>query len=136
MESALVLQSLFNVLFAEVISLHFEIKQVEEHTDRIEIRMEELAELLPPELHSITKITLDGFCNPLEIQSFPLKGKAVYLKLYRRRWKEKGAKSHFSNTYDLHPEGVKATKDFASFLKASFGYTPGQYNDSLKNIMH
>lgn len=136
METASVLQSLFNVLFPEVISLHFEIKLVEEHKDRIEISMEELAELLPPELSTSADITLDGFCNPLEVQSFPLKGKPVYIKLYRRRWKEKGSKQHFSNIYDLHPKGVKATSDFASFLKESFGQSPDQYNDSLKNIMH
>ncbi len=98
--------------------------------------MEELAELVPPGLESRSDISLDGFCNPLELQSFPLKGKSVYLKLYRRRWKQKGAKQHFSNSYDIHPEGVKATKDFASFLKEAFGHTPDQYNNSLKDFMH
>lgn len=136
MESQEVLQSLFSVLFPEVISLHFKITSVKEFKNRIEIRMEELPELVPPGLESSTEISLDGFCNPLELQSFPLKGKSVYLKLYRRRWKQKGTKQHFSNTYDIHPEGVKATKDFASFLKETFGHTPDQYNNSLKDIMH
>ena len=136
MESQEVLQSLFSVLFPEVISLHFKITSVKEFKNRIEIRMEELPELVPPGLESSTEISLDGFCNPLELQSFPLKGKSVYLKLYRRRWKQKGTKQHFSNTYDIHPDGVKATKDFASFLKETFGQTPDQYNNSLKDIMH
>ena len=135
MESQSVLQSLFNVLFPEVITFHFEIKSVKELKDRIEIRMEELAELVPQGLESCSDISLDGFCNPLELQSFPLKGKSVYLKLYRRRWKQKGTTQHYSNTYDIHPDGVKATKDFASFLKDAFGQSPGQYNDSLKGFM-
>lgn len=135
MESHTVLQSLFKVLFPEIITLHFEITNVIELKDRIEIRMEELAELLPRSLESVTDIVLDGFCNPVELQSFPLKGKPVYLNLYRRRWKQKGTKKHFSNSYNIHPEGVKATKEFASFLKEAFGYTPDQYNDNLKGLM-
>ena len=136
MESQSVLQSLSSVLFPEVLTLHFDIKTVKEFKDRIEIRMEELAELVPKSLESVTDIVLDGFCNSLELQSFPLKGKPVYLKLYRRRWKQKGAKEHFSNSYDIHLEGVKATKEFASFLKEAFGHTPDEYNDSIKDIMH
>ena len=135
MESQAVLQSLFSVLFPEVITLHFEIKAVRELKDRIEIRIEELPELVPSILHSSSDISLDGFCNPIELQSFPLKGLPVFLKLYRRRWKQKGINKHFSNSYDIHPEGVKATKGFASFLKEAFGHTPDQYNDSLSDIM-
>ena len=135
MESQSVLQSLFNVLFPEIITLHFEITSVKESKDRIEIRMEELAELVPQSLESVTDIVLDGFCNPIELQSFPLKGKPVYLNLYRRRWKQKGTNKHSTNNYNIHPEGVKATKEFASFLKEAFGHTPDQYNDSIKGLM-
>ena len=135
MEATTVLQSLVNVLFPTDISLHFEVSMVQEYPDRIEIRMEELQELVPEKLYSKEEVVLDGFCNPLELQSFPLKGKPVYLKLYRRRWKEKGGNEHFSNIYDIHPDGVKATKDFASFLKESFGQSPDQYNSDCKIVM-
>lgn len=135
MESQAIIQSLLKVLFPEVIAIHFEISSVKELKERIEIRMDELSELVPPGLASCSNIVLDGFCNPLELQSFPLKGKPVYIKLYRRRWKQKGTEQHFSNTYDIHPEGVKATKEFASFLKEAFGQSPDQYNDNLKELM-
>ena len=135
METTTALQSLFNVLFPPEISMHFEIKKVKEYSDRIEIRMEELSELVPERLYLKEEIILDGFCNPIELQSFPLKGKSVYLRLYRRRWKEKGRKEHYSNSYDIHPDGVKATKDFATFLKESFGQSPDQYNSDRKSFM-
>lgn len=135
METTTALQSLFNVLFPPEISMHFEIKDVKEYSDRIEIRMEELSELVPERLYLKEEIILDGFCNPIELQSFPLKGKSVYLRLYRRRWKEKGEKAHYSNIYDIHPDGVKATKDFATFLKESFGQSPDQYNSDRKSFM-
>jgi hypothetical protein len=100
-------------------------KSLPEH---IQIIFEELPELVPSAMESSKEVVLDGFCNPIELQSFPLKGKPVYLKLYRRRWKYKGENKHYSNTYDFNPQGVKATKEFASFLKAAFGQTPDQYN--------
>lgn len=91
------LQSLHGLLFPEPISSHFEVKSIKEFTDNIEIRLEELAELVPNELIEVSgKIILDGFCNPVELQSFSLKWKAVNLKLYRRRWKEKGTSRHIA----------------------------------------
>lgn len=131
------LQSLHGLLFPEPISSHFEVENIKEFSEHIEIRLDELAELVPKELSkSGGKIILDGFCNPVELQSFPLKGKAVYLKIYRRRWKEKGASRHYSNSYTLHPRGVRATTDFASFLKAAFGQTPGEHNTYRDGLMH
>lgn len=128
MESNETIKSLLSVFFPEEITLHFEIKEVTEKRGYIQIRFDELPELVPSSMSEPQEIVLDGFCNSLELQSFPLKGKPVYLKLYRRRWKYKGGSVHFSNTYNFNPEGVKATKEFASFLKAAFGQTPDQYN--------
>ena len=128
MESQAIIKDLLSVFFPEELTLHFEIKKVEEKKEYIRIRFEELQELVPTAMTESKEIVLDGFCNPLELQSFPLKGKPVYLYLYRRRWKYKGEKKHFSNTYEFNPDGVKATKEFANFLKAAFGQTPDQYN--------
>lgn len=128
METNTLIKDLLSVFFPEEITLHFEITSVNEKKAYIEIRFDELPELVPASMPEDREVVLDGFCNPLELQSFPLKGKPVYLKLYRRRWKYKNEKKHYSNTYNLNPDGVKATKEFASFLKAAFGQTPDQYN--------
>ena len=128
MESQDIIKSLLEVFFPKEIMLHFEITKVEDKSGYIRVRFEELPELVPTTMDMSQEIVLDGFCNPIELQSFPLKGKPVYLHLYRRRWKYKGGKSHYSNSYDFNPNGVKATKEFASFLKAAFGQTPDQYN--------
>jgi hypothetical protein len=71
---------------------------------------------------------LDDFTNSVELQTFPLKDKPVYFKVYRRRWKEKGTNNPHSNRYDLHPEKVKATHEFAAFLKEDVGQTLREYN--------
>ena len=128
MESEALIKSLLQVVFPKEITQHFELKSLEEKRAYIQIRFEELAELVPAKMQASKEIVLDGFCNPIELQSFPLKGKAVYLKLYRRRWKYKGERKSYSNRYEFNPEGVKATKEFASFLKEAFGQTPDQYN--------
>jgi len=135
MEDFTVIQSLLSVLFGEEISNNFVVKEVQELTDYIEIRLEELEELYPKALSEVEEIVLDGFCNPLELHSFPMKGKAVYLKLYRRRWKTKGTKKHYSNSYNLTEKGVKATIEFSSFLKDTFGQTPSEYINHRNLLM-
>jgi hypothetical protein len=135
MESKSIIQTLSSVLFPKDINLHFEISEVKEHKDYIIIRLDELKELVPKELQGVKEIILDGFCNPIELQSFPLKGKAVYLKLYRRKWKAKGSNYSYWNSYELNPEGVKATKEFAVFLKETFGQTPDEYNADSSSLM-
>lgn len=128
MESIEVMKNLLGIFFPQDITSHFEITSVDEKQGYITIRFDELAELVPPSMQASKEVVLDGFCNPLELQSFPLKGKPVYLKLYRRRWKYKGESKHYSNSYNFNQEGVKATKEFASFLKGAYGQTPDQYN--------
>ena len=106
---------------------HFALVSIAEHPHGIEIRLEEYAELLPPTLANKDNIVLDGYCNPLELLHFSMKGKPLYLRLYRRKWKVSGATAHYSNSYNFHPEGVKATHEFATFLKGEAGCTPDEY---------
>ncbi len=130
MEEKNILQTLSSVLFSKEISQHFELDEVQEKKEYIMLLLNEYSELLPPGLKQAKEVVLDGFCNPIELQTFPLKGKPVYLKLFRRKWKEAGKDQSYWNTYDLNPEGVKATKEFAAFLKAAYGLTPEQYNSN------
>jgi len=127
------LQDLVSSLLPSAISQHFNLVSISDKPHGVEFRLEELAELLPSELNSSHSVVLDGFCNPLELLHFSLKGKPLYLKLYRRRWKASGSKDHYSNHYDLHPEGAKATHEFASFLKGEVGCTADEYLRFLLN---
>lgn len=105
---------------SEVLS-HFDLVEIREASDSIRLRLEEKPDQIPPAMYRKKKAVLDGFCNPLELQTYPVKGKAVYLQLFRRRWKENAeSRQHFSNTYDFHEPGMKATRDFGAFLKETF----------------
>jgi hypothetical protein len=121
------LQDLVSSLLPSSIYQYFSPVFITEKAHGIELRMEEYAELVPTELSGSLSVVMDGFCNPLELLHFSMKGKPLYLKLYRRRWKESGSSKHYSNRYDLHPEGVKATYEFASFLKGEVGCTADEY---------
>jgi hypothetical protein len=120
-------QSLVSSLLPKEINQYFAMVSIIEQPHGVELRMEEHAELIPPELSEKPSVVLDGFCNPLELLHYSIKGKPLYLRIYRRRWKESGSSKHYSNQYDLHPEGVKATHEFASFLKGEVRCTADEY---------
>ena len=126
-----IFDSIVSTILPKEIYLHFELVSITEKEEGVEIRLDEYADLAPPEMSSITNIVLDGFCNPLSLLHFSLNGKPMYLKLYRRRWKAAGSNKHFSNHYSFHPDGVKTTHEFASFLKDEVGYTADEYIRSL-----
>jgi len=121
------MEKLLKSMLPSNIYLHFEMASLTEHSHGYEMRLEELAELIPVELLGEERVVLDGFCNPLELLHFSIQGKPLYLKIYRRRWKASGSNTHYSNWYDFHPDGVKATHEFASFLKGEAGCTADEY---------
>jgi hypothetical protein len=96
----------------------FNIEKIIEDAESTTFILYEKEELIPKALAG-KEVVLDGFCNQLELLHFPHKGKPLYLRLYRRRWKEKGGTEHISNTYHLHDPGMRVTRDFGAFLKAA-----------------
>jgi len=102
---------------------NFSVVDVKEYPDRWQIELEEHKENIPDELKDVEGlIVLDGFCDPVSIVSHCFSIKEVVLRVKRRRWKlskvDKDQMSgHYSNTYELHPQGAKITKELASFLK-------------------
>ena len=127
MSESKLLSDIISVLIPESLS-SFHLVSVKEYPTYIELRLEDSAEIKPSELANSKTVVLDGFTNPVELQSFPLKEKPIYFKIYRHRWKESGSNKHYSHSYNLHPEGVKATHEFASFLKEEVGQTLREYN--------
>ena len=69
-----------------------------------------------------------GFINSKRVQDFPIRGKAVYLHIRARRWRDKKTKSkEIRNDYSFIVEGSKLTKELSSFLKAT-GRDPRRYD--------
>lgn len=108
---------LYSLIIPKEILLCFDIENIKESEEIVEIDLLE-KEIIPPEL-SGKQAVLNGFMNPIELQSFPIQGRQCYLKLKRRRWKAQGTKDSANcyNGYDFAAEGTKATKMFGAFLK-------------------
>jgi hypothetical protein len=81
-----------------------------------ELILHEKETLIPKELEN-SEVVLDGFTDPTSILSHTFSLKKMYLVIYRRRWKVKGSTQYYYNTYDLHPNSIKITPQYAAFLK-------------------
>ena len=72
---------------------------------------------LAPKALSDCNFKLNGFESKLELHTFPQKGKACYLHIYRRRWLDKETGKSHSNDYTFYNQGMKATAELGAFLK-------------------
>jgi len=82
------------------------------------IELREKENKIPKELIQIKEeVVLDGFCNPIDMLSFGFSLGPVYLRIYRRRWKQSIEDKHFSNEYDLQLKGYKLVPELGIFLK-------------------
>jgi hypothetical protein len=69
-----------------------------------------------------------GFYPVKVIQDFPIRGKAVYLAIKRRRWRHKEFKNEIiHNDYSIVADGSKLTQELSDFLKGTGRY-PGRYH--------
>jgi hypothetical protein len=68
-----------------------------------------------------------GYYAEKLVQDFPLRGKALYLAIKRRRWRRKDGKGEdIHNDYTLIAEGAKLTQELSEFLKGT-GRDPRRY---------
>ena len=108
---------LYSLIIPKEILLFFDIENIKESEEIVEIDL--LEKSIVPSKLSGKQAVLNGFMNPIELQSFPIQGRKCYLKLKRRRWKLQGTieSTNCYNEYDFAAEGTKATKMFGAFLK-------------------
>lgn len=70
------------------------------------------------------KLTSKGFHPESIIQDFPIRDKAVFLHVRRRRWLVESTKEVVSRDWDSVAEGSRYTRSFADFLKGILGQLP------------
>ena len=110
--------SLSSMLVPAYILKDFAIYSAKESSDYWTLELREKEDRIPVELSSFSDIVLDGYCNPIEIQSAAFILKPVYLKCYRRRWKRSNQDEHYSNDYTLHRPKVKVVEEMTHFFKS------------------
>lgn len=80
-----------------------------------------------PTGYSTSEYESKGFSSQSMIQDFPIRGKAVYLLIKRRRWRHKETKKEITSDYSFIAEGSKITKELSDFLKGTGRY-PRRYD--------
>jgi len=72
-----------------------------------------------PEDCQTTDYESKGFLPSSRVQDFPIRGKAVYLIIRRRRWRHKQTKKEVNNDYSFVAEGSRLTQELSDFLKGT-----------------
>lgn len=68
-----------------------------------------------------------GFLPASRVQDFPIRGKAVYLVIRRRRWRHKITSKEIHNDISFIAKGVQLTEEISDFLKYT-GRDPRRYD--------
>ncbi len=89
-------------------------------TEYFEIHLDEQY-ILPDEI-SLSTHESKGFDSSKTIQDFPIRGKAVYLVIRTRLWRDKETGKLFKNNYSYIAKGSKLTKELSDFLKYASQY--------------
>lgn len=103
---------------------HFTITNIEElhqasrNREVIQIDLEENNTL--PSGYDESNFESKGFYKVKTIQDFPIRGKAVYLAIKRRRWRQKDDHNIvIHNDFSIIADGSKLTQELSDFLKST-----------------
>lgn len=115
------MRDIIGLIIPKEILAHFDYECYKEQDGVYLIEMVEKdnIEHIPKSVLRKGKVVLNGYMNSIDIQTYPLQGKEVFIRLRRRRWRlvnDETKKSYF-NEYDFTLPGIKATKAFGAFLK-------------------
>lgn len=108
-------QQLAKFLLPEGLLDFFNLEEVYKTNEGFHIHLEE--KNIVPKEYSNQKLLSKGFLPEIKIQDFPLRGKAVFLHIKRRRWLQEKTGDIVSRDWKLISSGTRITQEFADFLK-------------------
>ena len=130
--------NLLSQLFPSELVRYFEITHVETCLDEelmqeyVLIEFEERNEL--PEGCSPSDYESKGFMESKRIQDFPLRGKPVFLKVKRRRWRHKESGEVVKRDFSFMAVGSRFTQELSDFLKDAGGYA-NRYHEQHSQLL-
>lgn len=92
---------------------YFEIIEIKADTGSLILVLEEKPLLPAEQIHK--KLHSKGFYPTVDIQDFPVRNKACFLQVKRRRWIDIDTGEVFSRDWNLVAKGTRMTKEFAFF---------------------
>lgn len=100
---------------------YFEVVKVEQSATLIEISLDEL---YPASYKDNDDIESKGFMDATTITDFPIRDHKLLLHVRRRRWLNRKDGVSFCRPLSLVAEGTCYSKEFAAFLKETYGEFP------------
>lgn len=118
-------QELIKLLLPEAIFEYFSIVKIEIMEKEVHVYLDENA--VKPEGYELVKLVSKGFHPTAIVQDFPLRDKAMFLHIRRRRWFSESTGKTVERDWDTVAKGTRYTKGFAAFLKGLFGQIPDKF---------
>lgn len=117
-------KNFLDLILPQGILAYFLLTDFTSSTSEISLYLEEKNTI--PEEYGSDKLISKGFFDEITVQDFPLRGKAVYLHIRRRRWLNQTTGAVVFRDWNMVAQGTRMTTEFASFLKAISGYQAGK----------
>ena len=130
--------TLLTQLFPSELVEYFTITNFELHFDEalkqeyLVIEFEEKNEL--PDGYSAHEYESKGFMESKRIQDFPLRGKPVFLKVRKRRWRHKETGEVIKRDFTFMADGSKFTRELSDFLKDAGSYA-NRYHEQHSELL-
>jgi hypothetical protein len=96
------------------------------------IEFEEKNEL--PNGYPASEYESKGFMESKLIQDFPLRGRAVYLRVKKRRWRNKATGEIIKRNFSFMADGSKFTQELSDFLKDAGQYAT-RYHEKHSQLL-
>ena len=118
-------QELIKLLLPEELFEYFAIVNIEVLGKEVHVYLDEKA--IKPEGYELVKLISKGFHPAAIVQDFPLRDKAMFLHIRRRRWFSESTGKVVERDWETVSKGTRYTKSFATFLKGLFGQIPDKF---------
>ena len=103
----------------------FEITKVDCNEGLMEMYIH-LDERMNPYLQKSEEYESNGFMDAVSITDCPIRDHKVILKVRRRRWIAKQTGESFVDKLSITEKGTRYSKEFAAFLKETYGHIPSE----------
>ena len=106
----------FRAILPDVLIDNFDIVNFDKSADRFDIYLDEKSSAKEDKTNP--DIISYGFGEYRTIQDYPIRGRATYLHVRKRKWLDKSSNEIFSYDWDLSEfDGTRLNSEFVSFLK-------------------
>lgn len=110
-------EQLLRAILPDVLIDNFDVVNYERSDSRFDIWLDEKKVQLKEDSRNVNIIAY-GFDDYHEIRDFPIRGRATYLHVRKRKWLDKSSGEIFSYDWDLSEfDSTRLNAEFVSFLK-------------------